>query len=62
MDIKLSTQNKRYICTECQNESELKESDDIGDVVECPFCGIEYEIVSKDNDNNFTLTLLEEEK
>lgn len=62
MDLKITTQGKTYTCAECKNDAELDEAVGVGDVVECPFCGIEYEIASTDTEGNFTLVLIEEEK
>lgn len=62
MDLNIITQGQSYTCAECKNNSKLEENLSVGDVVECEFCGIEYEIASNDDNGNFTLTLLEEEK
>jgi len=62
MDLKITTQGKTYTCAECKNDAELDESSAVGDVVECQFCGIEYEIMSVDTEGNYTLALIEEEK
>jgi lysine biosynthesis protein LysW len=53
--------DNKFICLECQNEVSLDEGKKVGDIVECPYCGIEYEVVSKD-DSGVTLQLIEEEK
>ncbi len=55
-----STDDK-FICDECKNENALSECN-IGDVVECSFCGIEYKVLEKDDAGECILELLEEEK
>lgn len=57
----LTTKDGKYTCLECQNINEIGELN-VGDVVECQFCGIEYEVVSKTDDGNYVLRILEEEK
>jgi len=61
MNDQITTSSKIFICSECQNEVELTEGKNVGDIIECPFCGIEYEIVSMDGENS-TLQIIEEEK
>ena len=61
MNDQITTSSKKYVCSECQNEVELTDGKKADDVVECPFCGIEYEIVSQDGENT-TLQIVEEEK
>ncbi len=54
---------KKITCLECKNEVDL--SDKIykaGDVVECPFCGIEYKVVNVTETGEYELELLQEEK
>lgn len=60
MDDKVVAVDKKYTCVECQNENELG-SHKPGDVVECGFCGIEYEIIEC-GDDGCKLTVIEEEK
>ncbi len=62
MDIKITSQGKSYTCAECKNDSALSDGSGVGDVVECEFCGIEYEIASVEPDGNYTLAMIEEEK
>lgn len=57
----IKTSKDKYVCIECKNENEIPERA-TGDVVECEYCGIEYEIVDQDENGNFTLRILEEEK
>lgn len=57
----LTSSDGKYICLECQNENKVGDLQ-VGDVVECEFCGIEYEDVSKSGDGNYVLRILEEEK
>jgi lysine biosynthesis protein LysW len=61
MNDQITTNNGKFTCSECQNEVELSEGKKVGDVIECPFCGIEYEIVSQ-NEGSTTLIIVEEEK
>jgi len=62
MDIKISTTGLNYTCAECKNDTSINSSSAVGDVIECPFCGIEYEIASSDEQGNYTLVMIEEEK
>lgn len=59
MNESVKTANKKYICLECKNENEV--SGNVGDVVECAFCGIEYEIKAQDGEE-YELQIIEEEK
>jgi|GEM_PF-1104753 len=56
------TQNRKFICTECKNEIEMSKDSEIGDVIECNFCGIEYEIVNITHNGEFIVQIIEEEK
>ncbi|MEI7578791.1 MAG: lysine biosynthesis protein LysW [bacterium] len=58
----VKTQDKKYVCLECKNEVTLDQDLKIGDYVECPLCGIEYEVVDVDENGEVTLQLIEEEK
>lgn len=62
MELKISTSKNKYICSECKNENDLEEGQNIGDIVECIFCGIEYEITEMNENGSPTLMLIEEEK
>lgn len=62
MDIKITSQGQEYTCAECKNEASIDTENGVGDVVECTFCGIEYEILSHDDDGNYELSIIEEEK
>ncbi len=53
--------NNKFICIECQNEVTVDADKKVGDIIECPYCGIEYEIISKD-ESGMTIQLIEEEK
>jgi transcription elongation factor Elf1 len=55
------SKNKKFTCLECKNETELTQDYNEGDVVECNFCGIEYEVAAK-ADGDYTLQMIEEEK
>ena len=57
----LKTTNKKLTCGECKNEFELLDKKE-GDVVECPNCGMEYEVQSVDDNGEMEVTLLEDEK
>ena len=61
MDNKIKTQNWKFICPECKNEVICDPKLEVDDVVECPFCGMEYESTSKEGDE-FILQMIEEEK
>ena len=61
MDNKIKTQAWKFTCPECKNEVVCDSNLNVDDVVECPFCGMEYEISEKDG-NEFTLQMIEEEK
>ena len=58
---KITATGKKFTCSECQNEVELADGKKVGDVIECPFCGIEFEIAAMEGDNS-TLQMIEEEK
>ena len=62
MEPKISTLHNKYVCSECKNENELDGGNNVGDIVECKFCGIEYEIAEMDENGNSVLILIEEEK
>ncbi len=63
MEEKTKSNNKKYICIECQNENTVNSDSKEGDIIECEFCGIEYELKKDDeNPEEFELILLEEEK
>ncbi len=54
---------KKIKCLECANDIELESKDyKIGEVIECPFCGTELEIVEVKEDGDFILDVIEEEK
>ncbi len=62
MNDQISTNTNKFVCSECQNEIELPENKRrVGDVIECPYCGIEFEMLSIANDTT-TLQIIEEEK
>ena len=61
MDQILKTTNKKLACSECKNEFEIGDKKE-GDVVECPNCGMEYEVQSADSNGEMEMTLLEDEK
>ncbi|MFQ5492650.1 MAG: hypothetical protein ACE5DX_00625 [Candidatus Dojkabacteria bacterium] len=55
------TQNHSLTCQECKNDTKLADDLKEGDVVECEFCGIEYEVTGKDGSDHL-LEMIEEEK
>jgi len=60
MNEQTKTNDKKYTCLECKNENTVSDAK-LGDVIECEYCGIEYEVVEV-LENEYTLKLLEEEK
>ena len=61
MNEKIKTTNSRFLCLECKNEVTCDPNQQVDDVIECPFCGIEYEVTGKDGDE-LALQIIEEEK
>lgn len=57
----VKTQNKKFNCLECKNDVVLDDGTQLNQYVECSHCGIEYEVVSQDQ-QDYTLQLIEEEK
>lgn len=58
----IKTVNSKFKCPECQNDVDAGTTQKtVKDVVECPFCGIEYEIVNVDkvDENHFEYELQE---
>lgn len=58
----ITTKSRTFECTECKNENQLEEGLNVGDVVECQFCGIEFEILEVNDDGEYVLSIIEEEK
>jgi len=57
------TKGKKFNCVECKNESDLNANPlKVGDIFECPFCGIEYEVSDIDTNGEYSLEIIEEEK
>ncbi len=54
--------NKTLQCPECKNQIPLEKEYNEGDVIECPFCGIELEVVGKGEDGELKVEIIEEEK
>lgn len=52
------------ICLECANEIELEAGRvyEIGDIIECPVCGSEMEVIEVKEGGELVLRLIEEEK
>lgn len=61
-DTSIVTKNFEFTCIECQNTNTVDQGMNEDDVVECQFCGIEYEINEVTTDGQYILQLLEEEK
>lgn len=61
MDNKYQTKNKKIVCNECKNEFDV-ENKRVGDVVECPHCGMEYEVLEVNDAGESSLTEIEEQK
>lgn len=61
MNEQITTQGQKFSCIECKNEVTVDPARGSGDVIECPYCGIEYEIVSQEG-SEFVLQIIEEEK
>ena len=61
MNEQIKTQGGKFACSECRNEITLDSKKIVGDVVECPYCGIEYEVASKVEQESL-LQMIEEEK
>lgn len=55
---------KTVICPECQNDVDISNREDleVGDIIECQYCGSDLEVVSVDADGNVQIQLIEEEK
>ncbi|KXK27482.1 MAG: hypothetical protein TR69_WS6001000359 [candidate division WS6 bacterium OLB20] len=60
MDEQTTTTGKTLTCIECKNETQLSDTLKQGDVVECEFCGIEFEVTEAGVE--YTLSLIEDEK
>jgi transcription elongation factor Elf1 len=58
----MKTIDKNYTCEECKNSNIIDSEKEIGDIVECDFCGVEYEILEKIENGEFEIRMLEEEK
>lgn len=49
-------------CPECKNMIPIEAGHEVEDVIECPMCGIELEVVGKDDEGNLKVEIIEEEK
>ncbi|MBU0975452.1 MAG: sulfonate ABC transporter [Patescibacteria group bacterium] len=54
--------DKKLQCPECKNDITLEKEFSDGDVIECSFCGIELEVVGKNEDGTLRVEIIEEEK
>jgi hypothetical protein len=61
-DTNIVTKNFEFTCIECQNINPVDQDKSEDEVIECQFCGIEYEIAEVTTDGEYILQLLEEEK
>jgi len=61
-DDTIKSDGSKYICLECKNENTYSDEKTEGDVLECEFCGIEYECLGKNEEGNCKLRIIEEEK
>jgi len=60
---KIITKDKKYLCQECQNSNDLSDGENqLRDIVECKFCGMEYTIVGGNADTEYELEELVEKK
>lgn len=51
------------VCPECKNELALEEKEyQVGDIIECTFCGSELEVSDVKADGAVVVVLVEEEK
>lgn len=53
---------KALQCPECKNDIKLEKEYQLSDVIECPFCGIELEVMGKEGDDSLKVEIIEEEK
>jgi lysine biosynthesis protein LysW len=55
--------NRVITCPECENEIQLEEGREykVGDIIECPYCGFELEVVNV-KDGELEVEVIEEEK
>ncbi|MEI6887425.1 MAG: hypothetical protein WCK31_04295 [bacterium] len=54
---------RKFKCLECKNECDLNSKIfQVGDIYECPMCGIEYEVTNVDSCGELELSIIEEEK
>ena len=61
MDDTVTTNDGHFVCLECKNAMDLAKELKIGDVIECEFCGIEYEY-EEDGEEGKEFKVIEEEK
>lgn len=61
MEDKIKSQNKKLICSECKNQFDTEEAK-ISDIIECPHCGIEYEVKKRSETDEIEVEIIEEEK
>ncbi|MEI6462676.1 MAG: lysine biosynthesis protein LysW [bacterium] len=59
----VKTVGRKFNCLECKNECDLNAKVfQVGDIYECPTCGIEYEIMNVDSCGELEMSIIEEEK
>ncbi|MBD3280942.1 hypothetical protein GF389_05480 [Candidatus Dojkabacteria bacterium] len=61
MNDTVTTNDENFTCLECKNEMELDSELKVGDVIECEFCGLEYEY-TEDGEDGQVFKIIEEEK
>lgn len=60
--MKTTSQNNKIVCVECKNTFNLPNNSKLGMVIECDFCGIEYQISNIFEDKNVELKIVEAAK
>lgn len=58
----IKSENKKLTCPECKNQFDVEAEVKEGDVVECPFCGIELEVMKKDENGEVEVEIIEGQK
>lgn len=54
---------KTLQCPECKNIIELNQKEyKVGDIIECPFCGVEIEVIEILDNGELKVEIIEEEK
>ena len=53
----VKTKNFQFSCPECNNDTQLTNKYQDGDVVECDYCGIEFELTVDPEDKEYLLQI-----